>query len=195
MLLVARTKALFTDSENAHTQFIITDELYGIYVAQSCLIFWSLNWVKVWYKGASQVTLVVKNWPANAGDIRDMGLIPGSGRSPGGGYGSSLHYSCLENPMDRKAWWAIALWVCKELCTTETTEHSTSDIRISSEPSTTSPYTYVCVHAKALQLCSTLCSPMDCGLPRSSVHGILQARILEWAAMLSSRAPQTHTWI
>ena len=39
MLLVARTKALFTDSENAHTQFIITDELHGIYVAQSCLIF------------------------------------------------------------------------------------------------------------------------------------------------------------
>ena len=39
MLLVARTKALFSDSENAHTQFIITDELYSIYIAQSCLIF------------------------------------------------------------------------------------------------------------------------------------------------------------
>ena len=105
--------SFFSDSENAHTQFIITDELYSIYIAQSCLIFWSLNWVKVWYKGASQVTLVVKNWPANAGDIRDVALSPGSERSPGGGYGNSLHYSCLENPMNRKAWWATALWVAK----------------------------------------------------------------------------------
>ena len=52
---------------------------------------------------ASQVALVVKNSPANAGDVRDMGLIPGSGRSPGGGRGSPLHYSCLENPVDRGA--------------------------------------------------------------------------------------------
>ena len=53
---------------------------------------------------ASQVMLVLKNLPANAGDIRDVGLIPGSGRSPGGGHGNSLQYSCLENPMDREAW-------------------------------------------------------------------------------------------
>ena len=49
---------------------------------------------------------MVKNLPANAGDIKDVGLIPGSGRSPGGGHGMSLQYSCLENPMDRGAWWA-----------------------------------------------------------------------------------------
>ena len=48
--------------------------------------------------GASQVALVVKNLPANAGDIRDSGSIPGLGRSPGGGHGSPLQYSCLENP-------------------------------------------------------------------------------------------------
>ena len=47
---------------------------------------------------------MVKNPPASAGDIRDMGLIPGSGRSPGGEDGSPLQYSCLENPMDRGAW-------------------------------------------------------------------------------------------
>ena len=52
------------------------------------------------------MALVVKNLPANAGDIRDTGLIPGSGRSPGRGQGNSLQYSCLENPMDREAWWA-----------------------------------------------------------------------------------------
>ena len=53
--------------------------------------------------GASQVVLVVKNTPANAGDVRDAGLIPGSGRSPGGGHGNLLQYSCLENYMDRGA--------------------------------------------------------------------------------------------
>ena len=49
---------------------------------------------------------MVKNLPANAGDLRDTGLIPGSGRSPGGGHGNPLQYSCLENPMDRGAWQA-----------------------------------------------------------------------------------------
>ena len=49
---------------------------------------------------------MVKNPPANTGDIRDAGLIPGSGRYPGGGHGNPLQYSCLENPMDRGAWWA-----------------------------------------------------------------------------------------
>ena len=47
--------------------------------------------------------LVVKNLPAKAGDVRDVSLIPGSGRSPGGRHGNSLQYSCLENPMDRGA--------------------------------------------------------------------------------------------
>ena len=55
---------------------------------------------------ASQVVLVVKFLPANAGDIRDVGSIPGWGGSPGGGHGNLLKYSCLENPMDRGAWWA-----------------------------------------------------------------------------------------
>ena len=47
---------------------------------------------------------MVKDSPANAGDIRDVGSVPGSGRSPGGGHGSPLQYSGLENPMDRGAW-------------------------------------------------------------------------------------------
>ena len=50
------------------------------------------------------MVLVVKNPPANAGDIRDVGSIPGPGRSPGGGQGNALQHSCLENPMDRGAW-------------------------------------------------------------------------------------------
>ena len=51
-------------------------------------------------------SVVVKNPHANAGDVRDMGLIPGSGRSPVGGHGNPLQDSCLENPMDRGAWQA-----------------------------------------------------------------------------------------
>ena len=54
------------------------------------------------FLGASQVALVVKNLPANAGDVRDVGLIPGSRISPEGGNGKLLQYSCLENP--RGAW-------------------------------------------------------------------------------------------
>ena len=62
---------------------------------------------------ASQVALVGKNPPASAGDIRDMGSVPGLGRSPGGGHGNPLQNSCLENPMDRGAWWATVHWVTK----------------------------------------------------------------------------------
>ena len=59
------------------------------------------------------MVLVVEKLPASAGDVRDTGLIPGLGRSPGGGHGNALHYSCLENPMDRGAWWAIVHRVAK----------------------------------------------------------------------------------
>ena len=71
--------------------------------------------------GASHVALVVKSLPFNAGDIRDVGSVPGSGRSPGGGHGNSLQYSCLENPMARGAWQAIAHGFAKESDTTEAT--------------------------------------------------------------------------
>ena len=54
-------------------------------------------------KGDLQVVLVVKDLPGNLGDVRDVGSIPGWGRSPGGGRGSPLQYFCLENPLDRGA--------------------------------------------------------------------------------------------
>ena len=56
---------------------------------------------------------MVKDQPANAGDGRDARLIPGSGRSPGGGHGNPLQYSCLENPMDRGPWQATVHRVTK----------------------------------------------------------------------------------
>ena len=72
-----------------------------------------LIWTKVDVYRASQVALVVKNLPVNAGDIRDTGSVPGLGRSPGEGNGYLLQYSCLENPMDRGAWWATVHRVAK----------------------------------------------------------------------------------
>ena len=65
------------------------------------------------FKLASYVALVVKKLPANAGDERDAGLIPGLGRSLGGGHGKALQYSHLENPVDRGAWWATVHGVTK----------------------------------------------------------------------------------
>ena len=62
---------------------------------------------------ASKVVLVVKNLADNAGDKRHEGLIPGLGRSPGSGHGNPFQYSCLENPMDRGAWWAVVHGVAK----------------------------------------------------------------------------------
>ena len=63
--------------------------------------------------GSTQVVLMVKNSPANAEDARDTGLIPGWGRSPGGGNGTPLQYSCLKSPTDRGAWQAIVHGVTK----------------------------------------------------------------------------------
>ena len=103
--------------------------------------------------GASQVMLVVKNLPANAGDVRYAGLIPGLGRTPGAGHGNTLQYSCLENPMDRGTWQAAAT-----------------------------------AAAKSLQLCLTLCDPIDGSPPGSPIPGILQARTLEWVAISISNA-------
>ena len=70
---------------------------------------------------ASQVAIMVKNQPANAGDIRNVSSTPGSGRSPGGGNDNPLQDSCLGNPMDRGVWWATAHGGSKESDMTEVT--------------------------------------------------------------------------
>ena len=64
----------------------------------------NFGWTYVTLDRPSQVARVEKKPPANAGDARDAGSISGSGRSPGGGHGNSLQYSCFENPMDRGTW-------------------------------------------------------------------------------------------
>ena len=67
---------------------------------------------------------VVKNLPANAEDTRDLGSIPGSGRSPGIGKGNQLQYSCLRNSMDRGALWAIVHGITKSQMQLSTNAHS-----------------------------------------------------------------------
>ena len=73
---------------------------------------------------ASQVALVVKNPPANSGDLRDMGWIPGSGRSPREENGNPLQYSCLENPQGQRSLVGYSPWVLKERDMTEAIEHA-----------------------------------------------------------------------
>ena len=79
------------------------------------------EWQALFQTRSSQVVLVVKNPPANAGDVKDSVSIPGLGRSPGGGHGNPLQYFCLENSMDRGAWQATVHGVAKESDTTEAT--------------------------------------------------------------------------
>ena len=80
--------------------------IHGVAKSRTRLSDWTeLNW--------TEVALVVNNPFANAGDVRDLGSIPGSGRSFGGGHSNPLRYSCLENPMDREAWWATVYRVAK----------------------------------------------------------------------------------
>ena len=83
-----------------------------------------------------QVELVVKNLPANAGDVRDAGSIPGLGRSLGGWHGNPLQYPCLENPMDRGAWWAIIHGVAQSRTLSNVAHKAIPEliVPISSEP-------------------------------------------------------------
>ena len=106
---------------------------------------------------------------ANAGDARDAGSVPASGRSPRVGNGNPLQYSCLENPMDRETWWAVVHRVAKSQ--TQMTDWTHTEL--------------VSQCAKLLQSCLTLYNPMDC--IAHQVPWILQAKILEWAAMSFSR--------
>ena len=78
----------------------------GLHLAFTSECLYEIAWT-------SQVARVVKNLPANAGEVRDAGSIPGSERSPGEGHGNLLQYSWLENPTDRGAWWATVHGVTK----------------------------------------------------------------------------------
>ena len=84
------------------------------------MVFGYLIRISLSFPGGS----VIKNLPTNTGDTGDMGLTPGWGRSPGGGNGNLLQYSCLASPMDRGVWWAAVHGVTKELDMTTQAEYS-----------------------------------------------------------------------
>jgi len=84
-----------------------------IYLRSVGIYIYTHIYIIICIKCIYQVVLVVKNLPASAGDIRDTGLIPGSGRSPGEENGNSLQYSCLGNPMEGGAWQATVHGVAK----------------------------------------------------------------------------------
>ena len=77
------------------------------------MVFEADGYVECVIKGASQVVLVVKNLPVNIGDVSDVGLISGLGRSPGEGNSNPLQYSCPENPMDGGDWQATVQGIAK----------------------------------------------------------------------------------
>ena len=81
---------------------------------------------------ASQMALVVKNLLGNAGDIRHMDSIPGLGRSPGGGHGNPLQDSCLENSMDRGAWWPTVYRLTESDTTEQLSRHAKEKQKLTS---------------------------------------------------------------
>ena len=175
-----------------------------------------------WHAKVFSGSSMVKNLPANA---VVPGWISGSRRSPGEGNDNSLQYSCLENSMDRGAWWATVHDVAKSQTQLSTHTHRTKRIKLILHLSPWMGFLLVCctyfslvwqyfvpsdcfeiydhiltlimgallfvpkVKVLVIQLYPTLCDPMDCSPPGSSVHGILQARILEWVAMSLFREP------
>ena len=94
-----------------------------IFSFQVCHFFFLTTLLNIW---ASQVALLVKNPPTNAGDTRDGVSLPGLGRSTGVGNGNPLQYSCLENSMDRGSWWATVHGATKSL--TQLSTHTIGDL-------------------------------------------------------------------
>ena len=103
----------------------------------------------------------------------------------GEGNGNPLQCSCLENPRDGRAWWAAIYGVAQSWTRLKRLSSSSSSMLYSR---CLLAICFLCVNcAKLLPLCPILCDTMDYSLPGSTIHGILQARILEWIAMPSSR--------
>ena len=105
--------------EISSCKLLLSGQTMGFYCIQYPVInhdgkeYFLKEYIYICNMRASQVALMVENLPANAGNIRDAGSISESGRSPGGGHGNPLQYSCLENPMDRGAWRATVHRVTK----------------------------------------------------------------------------------
>ena len=179
------------------------------------------TWITSLSLRASQVAIVVKNQPANAGDIRDERFDPGPGRSPEGGYGNPLQYCCLGKPMDRGAWRAVIHRVaksqtqlkclsthactsyskfhtnCWRVCSFSLTGQTGRQNHENSLPRSTTNSCYLTI--KAPWWCCVSLSRVRLLAVRtgSSVHGIFQTRKWEWVAISFSRGssgPRDWTW-
>ena len=101
----ARKGRLWPDRERINAGLRIwATTVYELWNSTILLSYLTENFGNLFAFMASQFELVINNPLSSEGDIRDVGLIPGSARSPGGGHGNPLQYSCLENPMERGAW-------------------------------------------------------------------------------------------
>ena len=112
------------------------------------------------------MALVVRNLPAHVGSTRDVGSLPGSGRSPGEGHGNSLQFSCLGNRMDREAWWASIHRVANS-----STQLKWLSMRVCVRIYLTIIYMHMLTLCWVAQLCPALCNPLDYSPPGSSVLG------------------------
>ena len=115
--------------------------------------------------------------------LRDEGSIPRLGRCPGRGHATNSSIFAWRIP------WTEEPGRLQSMGSQRVRHNSASEKQQRNVYFRKASFSAAnaCMHAKSLQLCPTLCSPMDCNLPGSSVHGILQARILEWVTMPSSR--------
>ena len=132
-----------------------------------------------------------EEFSCNAGTAKDAVSIPGLGRSKGGGNCNPLQYSCLENPMNSGAWQATVHQVAQNGRQLEWL--STHALHFTRTESNRSLAVLVVV-----QSCPAVCDSTDSSLPGSSVHGILQARILKWVATPLSKGssrPKDQTWV
>ena len=106
-------------TESLSNNFLLNNQAHETRLESLCrnpllfCVFLFLSGGLSWWPGGSQVALVLKNLTANAGDVRDVGSILGSGQSLGGGHGNPLQYSYLENPKDTEAWKATVHRVAK----------------------------------------------------------------------------------
>ena len=221
---------------------VFTLENLQLWLHSWCLWDVYVSFTTTWdsFSRASQVAEVVTNPPANAGDVRDAGSIPGSGRSPGEGNGNPIQYSCLKKPHGQRSYipegckesdrteatlhsksyigtlsrtWEPFLWnviikknktpfflisvgpllSCVQLClSAKPSSRVLTSINTGSQAQTACNQTWDSIFSWVLlclvtQLCATFCDPSDCKLD-VTVHGIFQARILEWIAISFTEA-------
>ena len=163
---------------------------FNFYLLILQLYLWQFGNTTSYFPGGSDS----KESACNTGD---SGSFAGSGRSSGEGNGYPLHYSCLENSVDREAWWAeihgvakSPTWLIDFNTFTLSLSHWTVNLTLlilSHFPRFWHTQYLVFSWCVCAWPCLALCDPMNCSLPGSSVHGISQARILEWVAIFSSR--------